>query len=111
MKRISKFFMVCFAFVLVTYMLLMPVQAANNACVLVNGDAKNCNKWYTITLETGKNWGSNKITFAQTKGAMKYGAGMVTDKTYGAYTIKVTDQSTKKQLSITGNTKKNTLLN
>lgn len=70
----------------------MQVFASEYSCVSIRGSAEDYNKWTKITLETGKNWLSNKITFTQTKGTMSRLG--IASQTYGAYTIKVRNHST-----------------
>lgn len=92
-RKLTTLFLVTF---LLSLALCSTAFAAQNACVNVSGSASSYNSWKTITIKTGKNWGSNKITFTQTQGEMTYSPQPNATKLYGAYTIKVTDQSTNK---------------
>ncbi len=96
MKRVLR--AIAMLMVIVTLGCGFPIsaQAANNTCVAVQGSAANYKKWTTITVTTGKNWGSNKITFTQTTGKMHYGADLFEKDSYGAYTITVKDHKTGK---------------
>lgn len=98
MKKFQKILFLFLAAVFLSSAFLLPAQEAEaaNACICVQGSAKTCNKWTKITVETGKNWLSNKITFSQTKGKMNYAGNLFNENSYGAYTIKVTDHTTKK---------------
>lgn len=84
-----------FLLVLIVAFGVLPQKtfAAKNECVLVKGSAEDCDVWKEFMLETGKNWGSNKITFKQDKGKLEYNNhGLANTKNlYGAYTIKVDD--------------------
>ena len=72
--------------------------AAKNVCILFQGSAAKYNTWKTVILKTGKNWGSNNITFTQTKGSLELRNHLQTQtkKIYGAYTIKVDDGNGEK---------------
>ncbi len=96
MKRFIRVFSLFLVAVTLCCGIQVPASAANNVCVAVTGSASNSSKWTTITVKTGKNWLSNKITFSQDEGKMHYGANTFEEKTYGAYTIKVTNQETGK---------------
>ncbi|MBR2986730.1 MAG: hypothetical protein IKC63_01795 [Clostridia bacterium] len=95
MKKTSK--IICILLTLITLLgIAQFTVSAANACVNVRGSAADCDKWVTIKVNTGKNWGKNTITFTQTKGVMKYYSSSSNKSTYGAYTIKVTNQDTGK---------------
>lgn len=83
--------MICSAFPLEAF-------AADNECILVRGSAECSDVWKKFIVETGKNWGSNKITFKQTKGTMEFRNHLQTQtkSLYGAYTIKVDDGNSEK---------------
>ncbi len=89
------------AFVVLTIVSMAISVCAANACILVNGNAKNYKKWTVILVETDKNWGSNKINFTQTKGSLIYGTSPSRKDTYGAYTIKVTEGKGEKAKTTT----------
>ena len=81
----------------------VPVFAANACSRVPGGTALDDDKWIEFTVETGSRWlnASDKLTFTQNKGKMiceAMGAmgifGTASKKIYGAYTIKVTDNST-----------------
>lgn len=95
MKKLKRIMSIILA-ALTLSLLMAQVTYAANACLYIRGSADDCNSWYTFEVTTGKNWGSNKITFSQTKGKLEYGVTGLTTDTYGAYTIKVTNESTNK---------------
>lgn len=94
MKKVKRLFTLLLAVLTLSCSLVLPTNAASNVCLNVSGSAANCDKWTTIVVETGKNWGKNKITFSQTKGRIRYSGSCFDTNTYGAYTIKVTNQDT-----------------
>ena len=96
MKKVLRVIAMLMAIVTFSCVLSIPAEAANNACAAVEGNTANHKKWTTITVKTGKNWGSNKITFSQTKGDMHYGWDAFETECYGNYTITVKDHKTGK---------------
>ena len=112
MKNFMKVIACLFASVMLfNFMTQTICMAAENACVLVKGNGDICNRWITISVKTGNNWGRNKITFTQTKGLLNYSGNIVNEKTYGAYTMKVTDHNTKRTTEHYWKYKKNYTLN
>ena len=78
---------------LCVFQLPIEVAAATNECALVKGDGNDYDRWIKFIVQTGNR--TAKINFTQTKGIMEYGDGTGADsKTYGAYTIEVTNNKT-----------------
>ncbi len=95
MKRVFCTLLAC----LMIFCMVQPAAYAKNACIAVSGSAADCNTWKKITVITDKNWGSNKVKFTQTTGTLTYqfySPGQFVSNAYGAYTIRVKDQSTGK---------------
>ena len=101
MKRKTR--IVSFILTLVLFCSMsVPAFAANACSDLPGGTALDDDKWIEFTVETGSRWlnATDKLTFTQNKGKMiceALGAigkiGTASKKIYGAYTIKVTDNS------------------
>ncbi len=95
MKKLKKLMSVLLATCLLVAAIPVTANAAN-ACRNIGGSSSNYS-WTNIDVETGKNWGSNKITFTQNKGNIDYyGIGT---STYGAYTIVVKEYKNGKVAS------------
>ena len=96
MKRVVRIIAMLMVIVTLGCGFTIPAEAAQNSCIAIQGSAANYKKATTFTVSTGKNWGSNKIIFSQTKGEMHYGSDVRNYDCYGNYTITVKDHKTGK---------------
>ena len=97
MQKTLKCLSLSLVMIILFSILALPLSAATNNCMLIKGESDDCDYWYSFIAKTGKSIWSNKLTFTQTKGVIRANCDIVGGmKTYGAYTIKVTNHTTKK---------------